>query len=141
MIRELIFRVQRLFGMKHEEPLLRLPEILGFYPRDWSYYQLAFTHSSAGDVTDDGYRLNNERLEFLGDSVLSTAISHHLYIAYPHWDEGALSKRRSTLVKRAVNNAVGQKMGLGDLLKTNHSPHHNQRLSADTYGNTLEALI
>ena len=47
MIRELIFRVQRLFGMKHEEPLLRLPEILGFYPRDWSYYQLAFTHSSA----------------------------------------------------------------------------------------------
>ena len=108
MIRELIFRVQRLFGIKHEEPLLRLPEILGFYPRDWSYYQLAFTHSSASDVTDDGYRLNNERLEFLGDSVLSTAISHHLYIAYPHWDEGALSKRRSTLVKRAVNNAVGQ---------------------------------
>ncbi len=115
MIRELIFRVQRLFGIKHEEPLLRLPEILGFYPRDWSYYQLAFTHSSASDVTDDGY------------------------IAYPHWDEGALSKRRSTLVKRAVNNAVGQKMGLGDLLKIKHD--HHQRLSADTYGNTLEALI
>ena len=139
MIRELIFRVQRLFCIKHEEPLLRLPEILGFYPRDWSYYQLAFTHSSASDVTDDGYRLNNERLEFLGDSVLSTAISHHLYIAYPHWDQGALSKRRSTLVKRAVNNAVGQKMGLGDLLKIKHD--HHQRLSADTYGNTLEALI
>ena len=79
MIRELIFRVQRLFGFKHEEPLLRLPEILGFYPRDWSYYQLAFTHSSASDVTDDGYRLNNERLEFLGDSVLSTAVSPPLY--------------------------------------------------------------
>lgn len=139
MIRKFIFKVQRLFGFKQEEPLLRLPEVLGFYPRDWSLYTLAFTHSSASDITADGHRLNNERLEFLGDSVLSTAISHHLYLAYPHWDEGALSKRRSALVKRAVNNAVAQKMGLREMLKVKQEQH--QKLGMDIYGNTLEALI
>lgn len=138
MIRRLIQAIQRLFGRKTEEPLLRLPELLGFTPRDWHYYELAFTHSSAGLVDSEGRRINNERLEFLGDSVLATAMSHHLYIAYPHWDEGAMSKRRSALVKRAVNNAVARKMGLVDMLR---SKSDTSRLGVDAYGNTLEALI
>lgn len=138
MFRRLIYSIQRLFGKKNEEPLTRLPDILGFYPREWQYYKIAFTHSSASVIDADGFRVNNERLEFLGDSVLATAMSHHLYLAYPHWDEGALSKRRSALVKRAVNNAVAQKMSLGEMLRTKSD---GGRISADTYGNTLEALI
>ncbi len=138
MIRKLLFHIQRLFTKKAEEPLLRLPDLLGFYPRDWDYYKLAFTHSSMNELDKDGYKLNNERLEFLGDSVLATAMSHHLYIAYKHWDEGALSKRRSALVKRAVNNALAKRMGLELMLRFKQDGH---KLSADTYGNTLEALI
>lgn len=139
MIRKLIFRIKRLLGIQREEPLFHLPDLLGFYPHDWDYYRLAFTHSSASGVTAEGHRLNNERLEFLGDSVLSTAISHHLYLAYPLWDEGTMSKRRSALVKRAVNNALAKKMGLDSMLKIKHGDP--QRLSADVYGNALEALI
>lgn len=139
MIRKLIYHIQRLLGRRQEEPLFRLPEVMGFYPRDWRYYEVAFTHSSASEVDDQGFRINNERLEFLGDSVLATAMSNHLYRAYPHWDEGALSKRRSALVKRAVNNAVAQKMGLGKMLRIKKSD--GQRTSQDIYGNALEALI
>lgn len=138
MIRKLIYKIQRLFGFKREEPLLRLPEVLGFSPRDWSYYELAFTHSSASMVDERGFKINNERLEFLGDSVLSTAMSHHLYIAYPEWNEGSMSKRRSALVKRTVNNALAQKMGLGSMLRLKEE---GQRLGADALGNALEALI
>lgn len=139
MIRKLIFYIQRLFGKKTEEPLLRLPDLLGFYPRDWSYYELAFTHSSLSELDAEGHKLNNERLEFLGDSVLATAMSHHLYMAYPHWDEGALSKRRSALVKRAVNNALAERMGLVSMLRIKNEGQRS--ISADIYGNTLEALI
>lgn len=139
MIRRLIYHIQRLLGKRQEEPLFRLPEVMGFYPRDWRYYEVAFTHSSVSEVDEEGFRINNERLEFLGDSVLSTAMSNHLYMAYPHWDEGALSKRRSALVKRAVNNAVAKKMGLGKMLRAKRQ--EGQRMSADIYGNTLEALI
>ncbi len=138
MIRKLINTIQRLFGRNTEEPLLRLPKLLGFSPREWRYYEIAFTHSSASEIDEEGFKVNNERLEFLGDSVLSTAMSHHLYIAYPHWDEGAMSKRRAALVKRAVNNAVAKKMGLDTMLRTKSD---NNRIGVDVYGNTLEALI
>ncbi len=131
-----MYRVQRLLGIGPEEPLLRMYDLLGFYPRDMRYYDLALTHNSASGTADDGFRLNNERLEFLGDSVLATAVSKYLYRTYPHWDEGEMSKRRSALVKRAVNNAVAEHMGLDQLLK-----HGGTRLSRDAHGDALEALI
>lgn len=137
MLQKIRFYIQRLLGFKCKEPLFRLPELLGFFPRDWHYYELAFTHSSMQEVDRQGKTLNNERLEFLGDSVLSTAISHHLYMAYPHWNEGVLSQRRSALVKRAVNNALAKKMGLPKMLRIKH----RHGVGDDIYGNTLEALI
>ncbi|WP_235300200.1 ribonuclease III [Porphyromonas sp. COT-290 OH3588] len=139
MIRNIIERAKRLLGLCSEEPLLRLGEVLGFEPRNISYYQLAFTHSSCSLTDEMGQRINNERLEYLGDSVLATAVSHHLYLNYPHWNEGELSKRRGAMVKRAVNNAVAKRMGLHKMLRYNREM--GQRLSPDTYGNTLEALI
>lgn len=139
MFRKLIFKIQRLLGVNHQEPLAHLPSTLGFFPREWRYYHLAFTHSSASEIAENGQKLNNERLEFLGDSVLQTAMSHHLYLVHPEWDEGAMSKRRSALVKRAVNNAVAERMGLGEMLRIKLEGRH--KLSPDIYGNTLEALI
>lgn len=137
MLRRLLYSVQRLVGLQPREPLSRLYSILGFWPRELSHYELALTHSSLSGSDDEGFRLNNERLEFLGDSVLSTAVSRYLYLKYPHWDEGALSKRRSALVKRKVNNAVSERMGLPELLR--YDAHST--LSRDAYGDTLEALI
>ena len=139
MITRLVQNVlSRLFGLRSKEPLLHLVEVLGFEPHDQSYYELAFRHSSVSRTDATGFKLNNERLEFLGDSVLATAMSHYLYLGHPTWDEGQLSKRRGALVKRAVNNAVAQRMGLDRMLQIRREARHG---SADIYGNTLEALI
>ena len=130
--------LMRLFGRKPKEPLFLLVELLGFEPRDPELYDLAFRHSSMSKLDAEGFKVNNERLEFLGDSVLATAMSHYLYLHYPAWDEGELSKRRGTIVKRAVNNAVAQRMGLDKMLQIRREARHS---STDIYGNTLEALI
>lgn len=140
MIRHFIQRIQRLFGNNTEKPLLPSYKTLGFHPRHLEVYKLAFTHSSCSEQDTEGNKLNNERLEFLGDSVLSTVIAGHLYRKHPEWTEGQMSKRRSAIVKRAVNNAIGKRMQLDLYLRHGHEAL-NSNLSADVYGNTLEALI
>lgn len=139
MLRRLIDNIQRLCGKAPAEPLASLIEVLGFKPKTISYYEIAFRHSSCSLIDEAGHKINNERLEFLGDSVLATSVSHHLYKKYPLWDEGQMSKRRGALVKRAVNNAVSQSMGLDRLLQFYGADV--RRLSSDAYGNALEALI
>lgn len=139
MLRRFIDNIQRLCRKTPTEPLISLIEVLGFRPKTLTYYELAFRHSSCSLVDEAGHKVNNERLEFLGDSVLATSVSHHLYKKYPFWDEGQMSKRRGALVKRAVNNAVSQSMGLDRLLQFYGADI--RRLSADAYGNALEALI
>ena len=59
--------LSRLFGFRSKEPLFHLVEVLGFEPHDMSYYELAFRHSSVSKTDASGFKLNNERLEFLGD--------------------------------------------------------------------------
>ena len=130
--------IKRLLGLRSKGPLVHLVDILGFEPKDRELYDLAFRHSSMSRTDQAGRKLNNERLELLGDSVLATVMSHHLYIEHPDWDEGEMSKRRGAMVKRAVNNAVAQQMGLDKLL---HIRREARQMSADVYGNTLEALI
>ncbi|WP_081951787.1 ribonuclease III [Porphyromonas sp. COT-239 OH1446] len=140
MLRQLIQKVKRLFGFRPVEPLAYLNQVLGFAPTDPKLYELAMSHSSCGFVDEAGHKVNNERLEFLGDSVLATAVSHYLYREHPLWDEGQMSKRRGTLVKRSVNNAVARRMGLAKLLQLSRTGPSN-RHSPDVYGNALEALI
>ncbi len=80
---------------------------------------------------------NNERLEYLGDSVLSTIVAEYLFKKYPNQDEGFLTKMRSKIVKRKSLNALAEKMGL-DLVLTTYS---QGKLSKAMMGNALEALI
>lgn len=135
MIRHILYKAQRLLRLGSQVSLRRYYSVLGFYPKQLAYYELAMRHSSASLIESSGFKINNERLEFLGDSVLSTAISKHLYLKHPLWDEGEMSKRRSALVKRTVNNAVAESMGLDKLLNS------HGKLSRDAHGDALEALI
>lgn len=130
--------IKRLFGTSAEEPFVELIRILGFKPGNPALYRIALRHVSCSLRDANGFKINNERLEFLGDSVMSTAVSHYLYKHYPTWDEGQLSKRRSAVVKRAVNNAMGREMGLQKLLKIRPEALQNGH---DILGNALEALI
>ena len=74
-----------------------LRDILNFEPNDVSIYQNAFIHKSALKNTTD-FKHSNERLEFLGDSVLSIVVAEVLYKKYPNEQEGFLTKQRTKLV-------------------------------------------
>lgn len=125
------------FVEKAKIPLSHLHKLLGFYPLDIRYYKVAFTHNSCSYIGADGRQINNERLEFLGDSVLATVMSAYLYKKYPDWNEGQMSKRRSALVKRAMNNIAAERLNLGVFIQKKHG----MTTKNDILGNTLEALI
>ena len=85
-------------------------ERLGHAPHDLALFRAALTHRSATGP-------NNERLEFLGDAVLSLVIAHQLYAAFPHAAEGDLSRLRARLVSREPLAEVALGLGLGDTLQ------------------------
>lgn len=121
---------------KEKQMYTAVKNILGFYPENIYLYRLAFRHKSASRVVGS-VKSNNERLEYLGDSVISTAVAHYLFKRYPHEDEGFLTEMRSKMVSRATLNKVAQKMGLHELL------HIDVRAGGfkSVDGNALEALM
>ncbi|MBL4592973.1 MAG: ribonuclease III [Flavobacteriales bacterium] len=121
---------------KKDEYALVLERITGFYPHQVSIYQQAFLHKSLTQNNELQSFESNERLEFLGDAVLDSIISHYLYNKFPKKDEGYLTKLRSRLVSRQNLNNLGVKIGLQELMKFNL-----ERASKSIYGDALEALI
>jgi len=82
---------------------------LGYEPRDHALFVMALTHRSAEGA-------NNERLEFLGDSVLNLLLSERLYREFPGASEGDLSRLRARLVSEEPLAEIAQSMQLGELL-------------------------
>ena len=91
--------------------------ILGFTPRRTKIYQVAFIHKSKSIETLQGRRINNERLEYLGDAVLSAIVAEYLYKKYPYKGEGFLTELRSKIVSRNNLNKLAQKIGLSQLIQ------------------------
>nr|MDE7149387.1 hypothetical protein [Bacteroidales bacterium] len=87
----------------------------------------------------NGVRRNNERLEYLGDAVLSVVIADYLFKKYPTQDEGFLTEMRSKIVSRASLNKVGQHMGLHKMIQLDQGHGNGGFKSVD--GDALEALI
>jgi ribonuclease-3 len=112
-----------------------LKNILGFKPGNISLYKYALTHRSICDNADE----NNERLEYLGDAVLSALIADFLYKKYPYKDEGFLTEMRSKIVNRQQLNDIAIRMGLKKITVFNKLDH-SLKIS-QIFGNTLEALV
>jgi len=121
---------------KKDEFALTLERVIGFYPGQISIYKQAFLHKSLTQNNELQSFESNERLEFLGDAVLDSIISHYLYNKFPKKDEGYLTKLRSRLVSRQTLNNLGVKIGLEELIQSNL-----ERASKSIYGDALEALI
>ncbi len=123
-----------------EESLLPLLFIkLNLVPNDIEIYRLALRHSSCSLVDKKTkQRINNERLEFLGDAILSAIVSKQLYLRYPSWNEGEMSKRKSSIVARNVNNKVGEQLQLHKHIKSRQDA---ARMRPDILGNAVEAII
>lgn len=114
-----------------------IKKITGCRPKKLSLYQLALRHSSANRVKGEK-RLNNERLEYLGDAILGSVVAEYLYVNFPDEEEGFLTSMRSKIVSRQSLNKLGEALGLPALIvKTANKKMHSKSL----YGNALEALI
>jgi ribonuclease-3 len=112
--------------------------IFGFYPKNITLYRVAFTHKSMAVETVGHYHVSNERMEYLGDSVLSTAVADYLFHTYPTQPEGFLTEMRSRIVSRVSLNKLSEKLGFGDYIRHTPDVGNNARSMG---GNAFEALM
>lgn len=115
-----------------------IKSILGYKPGNVFLYHLAFLHKSATQETQNGIRINNERLEFLGDAILDAVAADFLFKTFPTRDEGFLTEMRSKIVSRVMLNRLSQKMGIDQLIQLDGSPTGTFR---SYKGDAFEALI
>jgi len=115
----------------------RLKKILGFRPGKLELYEIAFIHRSATFILPNGKKVNNERLEYLGDAVLDAILSDYLFEKFPDANEGLLTKIRSRVVNRDVLNQLAVSIGINKILISKVNSH----LTKNLYGDAFEALI
>jgi len=92
---------------------------------------------SALSKNDSGRLICNERLEFLGDTILDSIISNYIFALYPHENEGYLTKMRSKIVNRKSLNNIANSLRLGNYIISNNLVVQNN----NALGNAFEALI
>ena len=118
-----------------EHSLERLQERLGYRFKTGTLLVQALTHRSHG-------KLHNERLEFLGDSVLNCAVASMLYARFGRFDEGDLSRLRSNLVKQQALYEIGQSLALGEFLVLGEGERRSGGLRRPSIlADTVEAIV
>jgi ribonuclease-3 len=129
--------LKRLFGSSQRGPSLKkqLNNLLGFTPGNLTLYQLSLTHRSVKEGTEE----NNERLEYLGDAILSAIVADYLFNKYPYKGEGFLTEMRSKMVNRQKLNDIALKMGINKI--TSYNKFDNALKGSQIFGNTLEAIV
>jgi ribonuclease-3 len=113
----------------------QLKNVLGIKTGNALLYRTAMSHRSVKETADE----NNERLEYLGDAVLSAIVADYLFKRYPYKGEGFLTEMRSKMVNRQQLNDIALKMGLRKL--TFYNKFDNALKGSQIFGNTLEALV
>ena len=114
--------------------------IVGSKPFNLKPYKIATQHTSVAKSVKKGFKESNERLEYLGDSVLGMVVADYLFQKYPFKDEGFLTEIRSRIVSRDSLNQLARTIGVPQIVKYDgkrKTPNSHKSL----YGNTLEALV
>jgi ribonuclease III len=124
---------------KEDQKIIEFVKIhFGFKPKNLKYFKKAFVHKSTANNRLKDASFNNERLEFLGDSILDAIIASELYSKYLKHKEGDLTKFKSKVVNRVTLNNIANALGISELIKTEVKQNtQNNHIS----GNALEALI
>lgn len=113
----------------------KVGERIGYTFRQPELLQTALTHRSFGTP-------NNERLEFLGDSILGQAVTVRLFLAHPNLDEGELAKRRASVVSTVALAEVARAIGLGEHLRLGRGEELTGGRDKDSIlADTMEAVI
>lgn len=110
-------------------------EVLGIKPGKLELYVMALSHRSVRDNPEE----NNERLEYLGDAILSAVVADYLFMRYAKKGEGFLTEMRSKMVNRQKLNEIAIKMGLKKITLFNKID--GSLKNSQIFGNTLEALV
>ncbi|MBQ6746629.1 MAG: ribonuclease III [Bacteroidaceae bacterium] len=131
------WKVRLLF--KHDrKAYLSLYHHLGIMANNIQLYHVALSHKSMSIIDENGHKLNNERLEFLGDAVLSMSVADYLFKHYKNAPEGMLTTTRTKLVNRQYLNKIALELHFDQLIRKEKavvSPKNN------LVGNSLEAII
>ncbi len=130
-----------------EHALDELQNRIGYRFHDAGYLRAAMTHSSYANETGEPnhHLLCNERLEFLGDSVLSIVTSDFLYRQFPKLPEGDLTRMRAAVVCEEALASYARKIGLGEFLllgkgERNSGGQDKNAVIADAFEATLAAI-
>jgi ribonuclease-3 len=115
--------------------ILKYKTLLKINFKDKSLAESALTHKSANQ------KINNEKLEFLGDRVIGLVISKKLFDLYPNESEGVLDKRFATLVKKKTCSDVAWNLGLQNLIITGNQKRTINRNDEKILSDCCEAII
>jgi ribonuclease III len=124
-------------SMISEELLTQCETILGYRFKDLVLLKEALTHASIADSR----KQSNERLEFLGDSVLGLVVCHRLFELFPDYLEGDLTKLKSAVVSRTTCAAVANDLGITDLLFVGKGMTGRADLPSSLAAGALESII
>ena len=125
-------------------PFNTLEKQIGYTFSDADLLIRALTHSSfANEMKSKGFDVcDNERMEYLGDSVLSIITSEYLFFSHPEMPEGELSRVRAASVCEKALAEFAQSIGLGDYLRLGHGEEHNRgRERASILSDAFEAML
>ena len=113
----------------------KIEKIFNYRFKDVALLDLALTHRSRGSN-------NNERLEFLGDSILGMVISSELFSRFPNEKEGVLTRLRSSVVKGDTLSEIAAELNLGDYIKLGSGELKSGGYRrASTLADVVEAII
>ena len=115
---------------------------IGYRFQNITLLQNALTHSSYANERWHNSLLSNERLEFLGDSILGMVVAEHLYKQFPDRPEGELTKMRADMVCETSLAAIAEKIGLGQHLLLGHGEDRlGGRSRASILADAVESVI
>jgi len=133
-----------LLNLFDKKEIKQLEKLVGTHITDIEHYEQAFTHRSYLTVlkVEDIVICSNERLEFLGDSVLGLIVTDYLFNFFPDVKEGDLTKIRSRLVNKHTLAFIANKIGLHKFLKISFGTEKNfEKAGESIIANTFEALV
>lgn len=148
-LRQILFNLRGLFHSRptpeeHAKMLARLQDAIGYRFRNVTILRDSLVHRSyhSGEAEDGKPTRSNERMEFLGDSVLSLVVNDFLYHRYPDKSEGELTKMKSVIVSKQILAHLAKKIDLGSCVLVSENAQKAGVSEMDSVlADTLEAVF
>jgi len=129
--------VGELTSAKEAEILEECQTAIGYRFRQPELLRAALTHTSGANTR----AASNERMEFLGDAILGMVCCEQLYLNYPEYQEGDMTKVKSVVVSRRTCAHISRQLHLGDFLFIGKGMEHRGEVPSNLLADVFEALV